>query len=114
MSLGPLVPDKQEKFNALSLKNNEFKHELNEIEEQVQKIIEYMDGLGKDAKISASKTVYPGVKIKIKNDVLIVKNDYKFVTFFKEGASIKIAPYEKTKEMEEKIKEVSKPKREKT
>jgi len=30
-----------------------------------------LDSLGKDSKIAASKIVYPGVKIKIKNEVLI-------------------------------------------
>ncbi len=105
MSGGPLTPEKQELFNTLTLKNNEFKQEMNGLEEQLHQLMTYLESLGKDAKIAASKTVYPGVKVKIKSEVLIVKNEYKFVTFFKEGAYIKVAPYEKTKEMEEKMKE---------
>ncbi len=107
MTTGPLPLDKQELFNNLSLKNNEFKQEMAALDEQIRQLQAYIDGLGKDAKIAASKTVYPGVKIKIKNEILIVKNDYKFVTFYKEGAYVKVAPYEQTKEMEEKMKEGS-------
>lgn len=104
MSSGELPPEKQELFNTLTLKNNELKQEMSSLEEQQLQLQQYMDGLGKDAKVSASKVVYPGVKVRIKNEVLIVKQDYKFVTYYKEGASIKISPYEKSKEMEEKLK----------
>ncbi|MGC8765296.1 MAG: FapA family protein [Brevinematia bacterium] len=104
---GPLPPDKADQYNTLTLKQTQFKQELGEIEQEVSKIQNYLDGLGKDAKISASKTVYPGVKIKIKNEVLIVKSEYKYVTFYREGGMIKISPYEKTKEMDEKLKEAT-------
>lgn len=102
---GVMPPEKQQQFNMLTMKNNEFKQEMDSMEEQMRQLQEYLEGLGKDAKISCSKTVYPGVKIKIKSEILLVKNDYKFVTFFREGGNIKIAPYEKAKEMEEKSKE---------
>lgn len=105
---GVMPPDKQNQFNILTMKNNEFKQEMESMEEQLRQLQEYIEGLGKDAKISCSKTVYPGVKIKIKSEILLVKNDYKFVTFFREGGNIKIAPYEKAKEMEEKVKETAK------
>ncbi len=105
MGRGTLSPEKQNLFNVLTLKNNELKQEMDSLEENLRQLQEYMEGLGKDAKISVSKTVYPGVKIKIKSDVLIVKNDYKFVTFYREAGLIKIAPYEKAKEMEDKLKE---------
>lgn len=107
LSKGPLPPEKAEQYNILTMKQTQLKQELAEIEEEITKIQAYLDSLGKDAKISASKTVYPGVKIKIKNDVLIIKSEYKYVTFFRKDGIISIAPYEKTKEMDEKIKEVS-------
>jgi uncharacterized protein len=102
---GLMPPDKQNQFNMLTMKNNEFKQEMDSMDDQLRQLQEYLEGLGKDAKISCSKTVYPGVKIKIKSEILLVKNDYKFVTFFREGGNIKIAPYEKAKEMEDKVKE---------
>lgn len=103
MATGPLPPDKEQQFNDLSIKNMEFREELDSIEEQVTEIHKYLEELGKDAKISASKITFPGVKVKIKNAILIVKSEYKFVTFFKEGPNIKIVPYEKPKELEEKL-----------
>ena len=105
---GVMPPDKQNQFNILTMKNNEFKQEMESMEEQMRQLQEYIEGLGKDAKISCSKTVYPGVKIKIKSEILRVKNYYKFVTFFRKSDNIKIAPYEKAKEMEEKAKETTK------
>ncbi len=111
LTRGPLPQDKAEQYNTLTLKQTQFKQELGEIEAEVSKIQNYLDSLGKDSKISASKTVYPGVKIKIKNDVLIIKSEYKYVTFYREGGMIKISPYEKAKEMDEKMKEATKVKK---
>ncbi len=108
MATGPLPPDKEDVFNELSIKNMEFREELDSIEEQVGEIHKYLEELGKDAKISASKITFPGVKIKIKNAVLIVKSEYKFVTFFKDGPNIKIVPYEKPKEIDEKLANLTK------
>lgn len=111
MASGPLPPEKEEKFNLLSAKSQDFNEEKNAIEEQIEEIHNYLETLGKDAKISASKITYPGVKVKIKTTLLMVKTEYKFVTFLKEGANIKIVPYEKPKEMEEKLKTMTKRKR---
>ncbi len=114
LSKGPLPPEKAEQYNILTIKQTQFKKELNEIEKEVAKIQQYLDGLGKDAKISASKTVYPGVKIKIKNEVFIIKSEYKYVTFYRKEGIITISPYEKSKDMDEKIKEITATKRTKT
>jgi hypothetical protein len=107
LSAGPLPPDKQETFNQLTLKFNQMKLEMSTLEERIKQSCDYVEGLAKEAKISASKTVYPGVRIKIRNEILAIKTEYKFVTFFRDGGLIKITPYEKSKEMEEKVKGVS-------
>ncbi len=107
LSTGPLPPEKQELFNQLTVKNNQMKQELSGIDDRVKQLADYLEGIAKDARISGSKTVYPGVRIKIRNEALVIKSEYKFVTFYREGGLIKITPYEKAKEMEEKIKGVS-------
>ena len=104
LSTGPLPPEKEELHQNLSLKNLELKEELSALSEQIDTIQQYLDTLGKDGKISASKIVYPGVKIKIKTAVLPVKSEFKFVSFRKEGPEIKIVPYEKPRDVEEKLK----------
>ena len=111
MASGPLPPEKEKKFNILSMKNNELRDEQNTLDEQIEETHNYLDGLGNNAKISASKITYPGVKVKIKSAVLIVKSEFKFVTFFKDNASIKIVPYEKSKDVDEKLQKITKPKR---
>lgn len=108
MASGPLPPDKERRFNELSLKNSELKEEQNSLETQIEEAHTYLDGLGKDAKISASKITYPGVKIKIKSAVLVVKSEFKFVTFYKDAGTIKIVPYEKPKDAEDKVKDIQK------
>jgi hypothetical protein len=107
LSGGPLPEEKQEVFNQLTLKFGQIKQELSTIDEKVKQLIDYLESIAKVARISGSKTVYPGVRIKIRSEALIIKAEYKFVTFYREGGLIKITPYEKAKEMEEKIKGVS-------
>lgn len=111
MAGGPLPPNKEELFNTLSVKNTEIRQEVTALEEQIEQIHEYLENLGEEAKISASKITYPGVKVKIKSAILVVKSDYEFVTFRKEGPNVKIVPYEKPKELEEKANEIKKRKR---
>lgn len=109
MSTGPLPPEKQEIFNNLSDKSRELKEEINHLEEELTTIQEYLETLGKDAKVSASNMVFPGVKVRIKNATLNVKNEFKHITFSREGSgSVKPSPYEKSKELEEKSKDKTK------
>ena len=107
LSSGPLPEEKQQIFNQLTLRNSQIKVELSSIEEKVKQLADYLDGIAKLARISASKTVYPGVRVKIRTEALVIKAEYKFVTFYRDGGLIKITPYEKAKEMEEKIKTAS-------
>ncbi|URA10691.1 FapA family protein [Thermospira aquatica] len=107
LASGPLPPDKEILYNELVAKQTELKTILQETEDQIAEIQKYIDGLAAEAKISASKTVYPGVKIKIKNAVLQVKSDFQFVTFsLGEGSQVKISPYEQAKGMEETLQKV--------
>ena len=65
---GSLPPDKEQEFNMLSMKNAELREEMNSISEQHDEIMRYLDSLGKDAKISASKislTTVPGCNFSI-------------------------------------------------
>lgn len=107
LAKAPLPPEKEQQYNSMTQRNNDLKGELSALNDQLTQLQQYLDSLGKDSKVSASKIVYPGVKVKIKNEILVVKNDYKFVTFFREGGLIRISPYEKSKEMEEKLKGTS-------
>lgn len=112
LASGPLPPDKEEIYNDLVAKQKELKDILQETETQIEQIQKYLEGLASEAKISASKTVYPGVKIKIKNAVLQVKSDFQFVTFsLGEGGQVKISPYEKAKGMDETIQKMTAVKR---
>lgn len=103
MAKGPLPPEKESQFNKLTLKNAELREEKNAIIEQHDELHKRLEELGDGAKISASKITYPGVKIRIKSAVLLIKSEYKYVTFHKQEGLIKVVPYEKPKEIEEKV-----------
>lgn len=108
LASGPLPPEKEVVYNELVVKQKELKDLLQETETQIEQIQKYIDGLASEAKISANKTVYPGVKIKIKHAILQVKNDFQFVTFsLGEGSQVKISPYEKAKGMDETIQKMT-------
>lgn len=48
----------------------------------------------KEGKICASKVIFPGVKMTIRNASLVVKQEYRFVTFSVTGEEIIPSPYE--------------------
>jgi len=104
LATGPLPPEKEKRFNELSAQKLVLKDALEEADNEHEKTQSYIDSLVKNAKISASNITYPGVKIKIKSSILNVKSEYKFVTFLREGGTIKVVPYEKAKDADEKLK----------
>ncbi|MGC8870056.1 MAG: hypothetical protein ACP5PT_03065, partial [Brevinematia bacterium] len=64
-----------------------------------------------EAKISAKDICYPNVKIKIRDSIHICKDQYKFVTFKREGRNIIIVPYEESERLKELQKETKKVKK---
>ena len=68
--------------------------ELDEINKECAEINEYLASLTTKGKVSASDRVFPGVKIFIKNENLIVRNEFKKITFFLEGKEVRMTKYE--------------------
>ncbi len=89
-----LPEDKQRNLQELNDKRSGILHELEEIGKVVQEINNYLESLKVSGKVSASDHVFPGVKIFIKNENLIVRNEFKSVTFCLEGKEIRMTKYE--------------------
>ncbi len=92
-------PEEKEKilegFNARML---ELKSDMESNDTENEEIHRYLQSLRHVGKISASGTVYPGVKITIRDAHLEVKNELKRITFVNEESVIKTKKYEEPEE----------------
>lgn len=86
--------EKEELLMTLTAQRDEKTARLNEVEGRLNQLKTYLDGLEAKGKVAVQKTVYPKVKIMVKNAALEVKDEFNYVTFVQEGGNIKILPYE--------------------
>jgi uncharacterized protein (DUF342 family) len=93
-----LPDDKEEYLKEMVQKKQELDGRVEEINNEINEIQEYLASLKFIGKVSASKRVYPGVKIYIKEAYLNVRNEFKAVTFINEGGNVKVTKYEEPEE----------------
>lgn len=106
-SLGRIPPEKEERYFLMSSTLKEYSQELENIENELKAIKEQLDSASVEARVSAYGVCYPNVKIKIKDAAHTCKDQYKFVTFKREGRTIIMVPYEESQELREKKKEIT-------
>jgi hypothetical protein len=93
-----LSKERVESFKATKKKKAELDNRLAEIAEESRTIQDYLSQLKVSGRICASGTVYPGVKVHIKDAPLDVRNEFKAVTFVLENNIVKITKYEEPDE----------------
>ena len=93
---GNLPPEKEELLMNLTTQRDEKTARLNEVEARIGQIKTYLDTLEAKGKVAVQKTVFPKVKIMVRNAGLEVKDEFNYVTFVQEAGNIKILPYEDT------------------
>jgi uncharacterized protein (DUF342 family) len=89
-----LPPDKEAYLKELMDKRQDLTDELRHINEEVEKIEDFLNSLKNRGKISASSRVYPGVRIMIRDAKEDVRGEYKAVTFLLENGLVRVANYE--------------------
>jgi len=94
-----LPEDKEAYLQELMDRRQILTEELKKANEGIQKIQEYLNEITIRGKVSASKKVYPGVKIVIRDVKEDVKSDYKAVTFILENGLIRVSKYEEPDEI---------------
>jgi uncharacterized protein (DUF342 family) len=94
-----LPEDKEAYLQELMDRRQVLTEELKKSQENIQKLNEYMNGVQMRGKVSASKKVYPGVKIYIRDVKEDVKTDYRAVTFILENGLIRVSKYEEPDEI---------------
>ncbi len=77
-----LPKDKEEHLSELLTRKEEINDKSSEISEEILQIETRLKDLKVVGKVSASGTVYPGVKVYVKGQVDEVKNEVKAVTFY--------------------------------
>ncbi|MDX9800195.1 MAG: FapA family protein [Spirochaetia bacterium] len=86
--------DKQQMLDEITARIEEINAELEAIAAENEEIYKHIHSLKSVGRVSASATVYPGVKITIKDARLEVKNELKRLTFVNEDSIIKTRKYE--------------------
>jgi len=97
-----LPEDKEAYLQELMDRRQVLTEDLKKAEESIQKLHEYMNDVQVRGKVSASKKVYPGVKIFIRDVKEDVRTDYKAVTFILENGLIRASKYEEPDEIAKK------------
>ena len=93
------LPEEKKKYiKELVKRRSEIDSTIEEIVEEMSQIQSYLASLKYKGKISASKRVFPGVKIYIKDANLNVRNEFKAVSFINEGNIVKVTKYEEPAE----------------
>lgn len=89
----------QEKLKAYALmkqKREKIQAKKKKLTEEMEQIQEYLNQLKINGRISASGTVFPGVKIRIKEAPLDVRNEFNAVTFVAEDGTVAVTKYEES------------------
>jgi uncharacterized protein (DUF342 family) len=89
-----LPEDKEAYLQELMDKRQDLTEELRHVNEEVEKLQEFLNSLRNRGKISASSKVYPGVRITIRDAKEDVRSEYKAVTFILENGLVRVTQYE--------------------
>lgn len=91
---GKITEEKAAMLKRLDRAEKEFTLQLQEINEDIEELKNYLENLDTKGKISAKANVYPGVDLQIQGAQFLVKNDFKGVTFINENNFIKPVQYQ--------------------
>ncbi|ADN01882.1 polymerase most proteins contain PALM domain HD hydrolase domain and Zn-ribbon domain [Spirochaeta thermophila DSM 6192] len=87
-------------YKELLLRRRELSLKVENLQKEIEDTRAYLSQLKTKGRISASGTVFPGVKIVIRDAVLQVKNEFKAVTFISEANMVKVTKYEEPEDLD--------------
>ncbi|MFW6338777.1 MAG: FapA family protein, partial [Alkalispirochaetaceae bacterium] len=88
--------EKLKAYALLKQKREKIKSRREKLRDEMEQIQNYLDQLKINGRISASGTVFPGVKVRIKEAPLDVRNEFHSVTFVAEGGTVSVTKYEES------------------
>jgi hypothetical protein len=100
---GGLAPNKEELLVKYLRTQNMF---MRKLRDTMARINILRKDLSQDfgGKVCAFNVVYPGAKICIRTNIMYVREEYKFITFFSRGNKIELRPYEEPRLIKKKEK----------
>jgi uncharacterized protein (DUF342 family) len=94
-----LPEDKEAYLQELMERRQVLTEESKSAADEIEKLQDYMNNVQIRGKVSASKKVFPGVKIYIRDVKEDVRTDYRAVTFILEDGLIRVSKYEEPDEI---------------
>ena len=91
---GELPKDKEEVYKKKSDYKYTLKTEIHEVQKEIVQIQEYLNTLKNTGRVSASGTVYTGVRIVIRDSVEDVRMDCKATTFYLDKGIVRYGKYQ--------------------
>ena len=88
--------EKLKQYAIMKQKREKIHAKRKKLNEEMQQINEYLNQLKINGRISASGTVFPGVKVRIKEAPLDVRSEFHSVTFVAEGGTVSVTKYEES------------------
>ncbi len=90
--------DKKAYYTDLKEKKVGLQAEVAGVDDEIEEIRDHLASLKVTGRISASGTVYPGVRVSIKDAFLDVRNEFRAVTFVSDKGAVKVTKYEESDE----------------
>ena len=93
---GKLTQEKVRHLLEEQKRKQEILKEVKKLDSEIEEIQQYLGELKTHGRVSASGTVYAGVKVHIKEASLEVRSEFKAVTFVSEANTVKVTKYQET------------------
>ncbi len=91
-----IPPDKLKHYAAMKARKEKIQASRQKLSKEIQAIHAYLEELKTSGRISVSGTVFPGVKITIKDAQLPVRREARAVTYIAEAGMVKVTKYEES------------------
>ncbi len=91
-----ISPEKLKAYTAMKAKREKIAKTRIRLSKDRENIQAYLDDLRTNGRVSASGTVFPGVKVTIKDLSLPVRNEMRAVSFVADGKAVKVTKYEES------------------
>ena len=88
--------EKIQHYASMKARRLEIEKDRKKVSKEMQKLHEYLSELKLRGRVSVSGTVYPGVKVCIKDAALPIRHEMQAVTYVLEAGQIKITKYEES------------------
>lgn len=92
-----ISPEKLKQYAVMRKEREVLLRERQKYQHDIRAIHDYLDELKTAGRISASGTVFPGVKVAIKDAQLTVRHETRAVTYLAESGQVKVTKYEESR-----------------